>query len=112
MFSYFSVDDESLSNYLEHNLMTYGQRKYKGQQLIDITKDEDFAESNLMHNINGYMYGNNMDIVCQGQALRWCVLPPGTLRGLHIRTASGHTLFCDTSICLFFPPSSSECCDV
>ena len=62
------------SHYLEDNLATYGQRQLSGQQLLDVVADEDFAESNLMHNINGFMYGNNVDIVCKDQPLRWCVL--------------------------------------
>jgi hypothetical protein len=69
------VDDESNSHYLEQNLEAYAQpiKNFKGAKLLDLVADEDFAESNLMHNINGFMYGNNMDVLCKGQKVRWYV---------------------------------------
>jgi hypothetical protein len=93
VFSYFNVDDESNSHYLEQNLEAYAQpiKNYKGAKLLDLVEDEDFAESNLMHNINGFMYGNNMDVLCKGQKVRWYVGGWLPARGVAAtRLAIGH----------------------
>ena len=49
----FSVMDENQSPYLDHNI-----RKFAGDPGSVDPEDEDFGESNLMHAVNGYVYGN------------------------------------------------------
>jgi hypothetical protein len=49
----FSVIDENSSWYLDHNIQTYC-----GAPETVVPDDEGFVESNLMHSINGYVYGN------------------------------------------------------
>lgn len=69
------------------NLEEHAQpiKHFKGAKLLDLVKDEDFAESNLMHNIHGYMYGNNMDVLCKNHKVRWYVVLPCANRAtLHI----------------------------
>jgi hephaestin len=46
--------------------------------------DEDFTESNLMHSINGYVYGNmTMITMRSGERVRWYVMSMGTEVDLH-----------------------------
>jgi FtsP/CotA-like multicopper oxidase with cupredoxin domain len=46
--------------------------------------DEDFQESNLMHSINGYVYGNQPLMVSHlGEHVRWYVMDLGTEVDLH-----------------------------
>src|SRR6266508_6083726 len=49
----FFVQDENQSPYLEQNIATF-----TGDPGSVNTDDEEFTESNLMHAINGYVYGN------------------------------------------------------
>jgi FtsP/CotA-like multicopper oxidase with cupredoxin domain len=54
--------------------------------------DEDFVESNLMHGINGFVYGNmpipEMEV---GDLVRWYVLGMGTEVDLHTPHWHGQT---------------------
>ena len=46
--------------------------------------DEEFGESNLMHSINGYVFGNQPDVTMKrGQHVRWYVMSMGTEVDLH-----------------------------
>ena len=49
----FTVYDENQSWYLAENVQTYA-----GEPATVDMDDDDFRESNLMHSINGYVYGN------------------------------------------------------
>ena len=50
--SFFMVSDENASPYVNTNINSFTNR-----WVVD-TEDDDFIESNLMHGINGYLYGN------------------------------------------------------
>jgi hephaestin len=84
----FSVIDENASPYLEENIKTFAQQP-------DTVKadDEEFAESNLMHSINGYVYGNLPSLAMkQGERVRWYVLGMGNEVDLHTPHWHGQTL--------------------
>lgn len=75
----FSVMDENASPYLLHNIQT----KTDKPDSVDVG-DEEFAESNLMHSINGYVYGNIPGLVMtKGERVRWYVMGMGTEVDLH-----------------------------
>jgi FtsP/CotA-like multicopper oxidase with cupredoxin domain len=78
VFEMFSVMDENKSPYLLHNLYTYAQQPYPD---VD---DDDLNESNLMHSINGYVFGNQpMLQLKKGERVRWYVMSMGTEVDLH-----------------------------
>ena len=83
-FTVFQVFDENNSLYLEQNL--------KRLKKPDIN-DEEFAESNLMHSVNGFVYGNlpglNMRV---GERIRWNVIGMGTEVDLHTPHWHGQTV--------------------
>ncbi|CCF84259.1 multicopper oxidase domain-containing protein [Nitrolancea hollandica] len=84
----FSVIDENASPYLEQNIKTFAQQP-------DSVKpdDEEFQESNLMHSINGYVYGNLPGLAMkQGERVRWYVLGMGNEVDLHTPHWHGQTL--------------------
>uniref|UniRef100_A0A672PMP3 ferroxidase n=1 Tax=Sinocyclocheilus grahami TaxID=75366 RepID=A0A672PMP3_SINGR len=67
----FSVVDENLSWYLEENIKMFCSDKDATNKLKNNT-DEEFRESNLMHSINGYVYGNLPALkVCVGRPVSW-----------------------------------------
>jgi hephaestin len=50
----------------------------------DLLESDDFAESNLKHSINGYLYGTGpMITVRRGERVRWYVMDMGTEVDLH-----------------------------
>jgi FtsP/CotA-like multicopper oxidase with cupredoxin domain len=83
VFSLFEVDDENQSPLLRANL--------RG---VDAdTEDEGFVESNLMHSINGYVYGNGPVLqLKKGQRVRWYVMAMGTEVDLHTPHWHGNTV--------------------
>jgi hephaestin len=86
VFALFSVLDENASPYLEANI-----QRYAGKQPPD-PDDEDFGESNLMHSINGYVYGNQpMITMRRGERVRWYVMSMGTEVDLHTPHWHGNT---------------------
>ncbi|KAK7110957.1 hephaestin-like protein [Littorina saxatilis] len=69
-----SVTDENLSWYSDHNF----------QALTVDRSDEDFYNSNLMHSMNGYLYGNLPGLkMCLGDRVVWHVFSVGSERDLH-----------------------------
>jgi hypothetical protein len=55
--------------------------------------DEEFQESNLMHSINGYVYGNMpMITMRRGERVRWYTMDMGTEVDLHSPHWHGNTL--------------------
>jgi hypothetical protein len=65
VFVLYAVMNENLSPYLRANVQRYARRPYAEPD------DEDFTESNLMHAINGYVYGDGpMVTVKKGQRVR------------------------------------------
>jgi len=83
----FTVLDENASPYLEHNIRTY-----TGTPASVDPDDEEFIESNLMHSINGFVFGNlpGLDMKV-GQRVRWYMLGMGTEVDLHTPHTHGQT---------------------
>jgi FtsP/CotA-like multicopper oxidase with cupredoxin domain len=78
VFSLFSVMNENNSPYLQANVDRYAGAPHAQ------TEDEEFEESNLMHSINGYVYGNQpLVTLTKGQHVRWYVMSMGTEVDLH-----------------------------
>ena len=79
--SLFTVFDENVSLYLDVNC---GGSCPEG---------EDFEESNLMHGINGLVYGSNQGYeMTKGERVRWHVIGMGTEVDLHTPHWHGATL--------------------
>lgn len=84
----FSVIDENASPYLEKNIQDFAQQPDSVEP-----DDEGFGESNLMHSINGYVYGNLPGLTMkQGERVRWYVLGMGNEVDLHTPHWHGQTL--------------------
>ncbi|XP_039550248.1 hephaestin-like protein 1a isoform X2 [Pimephales promelas] len=88
----FSVVDENLSWYLEENVKRFCSDPDKTIQLME-NADEDFRESNLMHSINGYVYGNLPSLeVCVGRPVSWHLFGIGNEVDIHSAYFHGHTV--------------------
>lgn len=75
----FLVFDENQSWYLEDNIKTY-----LGVKPETFEEDEDFEESNLMHGINGRVYGNLHGLVMnQDEKVDWYLLGMGNEVDMH-----------------------------
>nr|XP_015196687.1 PREDICTED: hephaestin-like protein 1 [Lepisosteus oculatus] len=84
-FLLFTVFDENLSWYLENNIQRFGT------QFTD-KEDKDFQESNKMHAVNGYMYGNLPGLeMCEGDKVSWHMLGLGTEVDVHGVYFQGNT---------------------
>ena len=82
VFSLFEVTDENASPLLRANLR--GVRA-----AVD---DEGFEESNLMHGINGYVYGNGPTVqLTAGSRVRWYLMSMGSEVDLHTPHWHGNT---------------------
>lgn len=76
---FFMVHDENQSWYLDENIRTY-----LGVDPDDVTKDGDFEESNMMHGINGKVFGNLQGLVMtEGQRVNWYLLGMGNEVDMH-----------------------------
>ncbi|XP_075057997.1 ceruloplasmin [Mixophyes fleayi] len=83
-----NVFDENKSWYLEENIKLFTNTSHS----VDI-EDPDFQESNMMHSINGYMYGNQPGLdMCVGDSIRWSMLGLGTEVDMHGIHFSGNTI--------------------
>lgn len=86
----YSVMDENSSLYLDQNIQIF-----TGVPSSVNPDDEDFGESNLMHSINGYVFGNmplNAMTAKKGERVRWYVMGMGTEVDLHTPHWHGNTL--------------------
>jgi manganese oxidase len=82
-FTLFQVFNENNSPYFEQNL-----KRIKKPKL-----DDEFAESNLMHAINGFVYGNTPGLNMRlGERVRWNVIAMGTEVDLHTPHWHGQTV--------------------
>lgn len=64
IYLYYSVTNENASHLLENNLKKMkNYKKLKNKDIEALKEDADFDESNLMHGINGYLYGNIPGVV-------------------------------------------------
>lgn len=87
VFLMFNVVDENLSWYLEDNI-----KNCTDPGGVD-PEDPDFEESNLMHAINGYMFGNLPGIeLCQHRAVAWHLFGMGNEVDIHSAFFHGNTL--------------------
>lgn len=88
----FSVVDENLSWYLEENIEKFCSDPDETKTLMD-EADEEFRESNLMHSINGYVYGNLPSLkVCAERPVSWHLFGIGNEVDIHSAYFHGHTL--------------------
>jgi hypothetical protein len=77
VFDLFSVINENQSPYLHPNTEEFAEGA-PGEE------DEGFEESNLMHSVNGFVYGNQPVVtVHRGSHVRWYVMSMGTEVDLH-----------------------------
>lgn len=82
----FTVFDENASHLLQDNIDTYAGKPGK----VD-TADEEFIESNLMHSINGFVFGNLPGLkMNKGEKVRWYLMGMGTEVDLHTPHWHGH----------------------
>src|SRR3954454_8461698 len=86
--AFFSVMNENQSPYLDYNI-----QHFAGKPSTVNPDDEGFQESNLMHSINGYVFGNGPLMTAKlGQRVRWYVMSLGTEVDLHTPHWHGNTL--------------------
>jgi FtsP/CotA-like multicopper oxidase with cupredoxin domain len=84
----FEVINENASFFLDDNIQTYA-----GIPASVDPADDEFYESNLMHSINGYVFGNQpMMTMQQGERVRWYVMAMGTEVDLHTPHWHGQTV--------------------
>jgi manganese oxidase len=89
VFSYFTVDDENASLHLDRNLQELAQPPRE----VSEDDEEGFEESNLMHSVNGYVYGNGpVPVVRAGERVRWYTYTLGTEVDLHTPHWHGNTV--------------------
>ncbi len=87
VFSLFEVDNENASPLLSANIERFAGRP---PPRLD---DADFVESNLMHSINGYIYGNGpVAQLGTGQRVRWYLMSMGSEVDLHTPHWHGNTV--------------------
>jgi FtsP/CotA-like multicopper oxidase with cupredoxin domain len=85
IFALFMVIDENSTHYLEAE-----RTKLATAPAAD---DEKFQESNKMHSINGYVYGNGpLMTMHQGERVRWHVMSMGNEVDLHTPHWHGNTV--------------------
>ncbi|XP_014771914.1 hephaestin-like protein [Octopus bimaculoides] len=86
-FLMFTVTDENNSWYLKKNIEKYAINP----DSVDV-EDEDFMESNLMHGINGYLYGNLYEPeMCMNDKVSWHIMALGNEVDLHTVYFHGNT---------------------
>ncbi|XP_076133763.1 ceruloplasmin isoform X2 [Alosa pseudoharengus] len=74
-----SIFDENLSWYLDENIKLFSQSPNTVKK-----HDENFEESNKMHSINGYLYGNLPGLtMCKGDKVSWHLSGLGSTTDIH-----------------------------
>ena len=89
-FVQFKVSDENASPYLDRNI-----QRFAGNPGSVDPGNEEFIESNLMHSVNGYVYGNlPLDALTmkKGERVRWYLMGMGTEVDLHTPHWHGNTV--------------------
>ncbi|XP_060090916.1 ferroxidase HEPHL1 [Heteronotia binoei] len=83
----FSIVDENLSWYLDENINTFCLEP----STVD-KEDKDFQDSNKMHTINGYFFGNLPGLeMCAGERISWYMIGMGNEIDIHSAQFFGHT---------------------
>uniref|UniRef100_A0AAQ5XIC1 ferroxidase n=1 Tax=Amphiprion ocellaris TaxID=80972 RepID=A0AAQ5XIC1_AMPOC len=102
----FMVTDENFSWYLDENIRTYITNPARG-----LKEDEDFIESNKMHGINGFLYGNLPGLsMCQGNKIHWHLMALGNevdMHSVHFHGQILTTLNHHTDTISLFPASGT-----
>jgi hephaestin len=89
VFSYFTVENENQSLYLQKNLDELAQAPHT----VPAGDEDGFEESNLMHSVNGYVFGNGpVPEMKVGQRVRWYTYTLGTEVDLHTPHWHGNTV--------------------
>ena len=84
----FTIFDENSSHYLDYNI-----KHFAGDPKGVDKEDEGFIESNLMHSINGYVFGNMpLMKMKKGEKVRWYLMGMGTEVDLHTPHWHGNTV--------------------
>ncbi|XP_044875716.1 ferroxidase HEPHL1 [Mauremys mutica] len=84
----FTVFDENLSWYLDKNI-----KVFTGDPSKVNNEDEDFRESNKMHAVNGYLFGNLPGLVmCKDDKVSWHMIGLGTFTDMHGVHFQGNTI--------------------
>ncbi|NXI22866.1 HEPH protein, partial [Sterrhoptilus dennistouni] len=87
-FLMFSVVDENLSWYLDENIASFCAEPGSVDK-----EDEEFQESNKMHAINGYVFGNLPELkMCAGDSVSWYLFGMGNEIDVHTAYFHGETL--------------------
>ncbi|XP_062947427.1 ceruloplasmin isoform X2 [Cynocephalus volans] len=115
-----TVFDENESLLLDDNIRMFTT----APDQVD-KEDEDFQESNKMHSMNGFMYGNQPGLnMCQGDSVVWYLFSAGNEADVHGIYFSGNTylsrgerrdtanLFPHTSLTLHMRPDTEGTFDV
>ena len=83
----FTIFDENASPYLKENF------ERTGSSLEQLEDEDEFEESNLMHSINGFVYGNLPGLEMNvGERVRWYVVGMGNEVDLHTPHWHGQTV--------------------
>ncbi len=97
----FTVFDENRSPYIDYNIQYFlGINNVNMRETLKA--DEEFEESNLMHSVNGFVYGNGLVngqlglIMNIEQHVRWYIIGLGTEVDLHTPHWHGNTLLFGT----------------
>ncbi len=86
VFDLFSVMNESNTHYIDQEMQALPEPPASPD-------DDEFNESNLMHSINGYVFGNGpMVTLKKGERVRWYVMSMGTEVDLHTPHWHGNTV--------------------
>jgi FtsP/CotA-like multicopper oxidase with cupredoxin domain len=84
----YEVDDENSSLWIDRNIATFA-----GKPKSVVQDDDGFIESNLMHSINGYVFGNLPGLTMKaGEKVRWYLMAMGTEVDLHTPHWHGNTV--------------------
>ncbi|XP_045395399.1 ceruloplasmin-like [Lemur catta] len=84
---HFMIFDENKSWYLEENIHTYSSEPNNINR-----NDDDFVFSNLMHAINGRLFGNNQGLTLHvGDEVNWYLIGMGGELDLHTVHFHGHS---------------------
>nr|XP_057928988.1 ceruloplasmin [Doryrhamphus excisus] len=102
----FLVTDENFSWYLDENIRTHITNPAQ-----NLKENEDFIESNKMHGINGFLYGNLPGLsMCQGNKIHWHMIGLGNEVDMHSVHFHGQILTSEnhhTDTVSLFPGSST-----
>ncbi|XP_075412020.1 ceruloplasmin isoform X2 [Tenrec ecaudatus] len=115
-----TVFDENESLLLDDNIRTFTT----APDQVD-KEDADFQESNKMHSMNGFMYGNQPGLsMCEGDSVVWYLFSAGNEADIHGIYFSGNTylskqqrrdtanLFPQTTLTLLMQPDTQGTFDV